>query len=135
MNSIGVSMPKPDLPLCAIHIGTAETEAQARATAGVMRACPYTVMYVPKGFNVIGVLVLPESKRWWADLREQPELLGLKGLQVFFSNRVDVHSPWSLGWVRPELPVPPCGSLCESCPHYQEKCQGYPASQFYRPLK
>jgi hypothetical protein len=127
-------MVKTDLLLCAIHIGTAESEAHARETASMMNACPYTVMYVSKGFNVVGVLVLPESKRWWADLQDRPELLGLKSLQVFFSNRVDVHSPWSLGWVKSELPVPPCGSDCESCPHYLGKCQGCPASQFFHIL-
>jgi hypothetical protein len=121
-----------DRPLCAIHFGTAESEAQACETANMMKTCSYTVMYVPSGINVVGVLVLPESKRWWADLRERPELLGLKSLQVFFSSRVDVHSPWSMGLGRAELPVPPCGSLCESCPHYREKCAGCPASQFFQ---
>lgn len=56
-------MDQKDLPLCAIHFGTAETEAQARQTAGMMMACPYTSMYVSHGCNVIGVLVVPESKR------------------------------------------------------------------------
>jgi hypothetical protein len=125
-------MTDKELPLCAIHIGAAESETRARETAAFMRVCPYTVLYVSKGLNVFGIMVLPESKRWWADLGERSELLGLISLQTFYTSQVDAHSPWSLGWVRPELPLPPCGSNCETCPNYQVKCQGCPASRFYR---
>jgi hypothetical protein len=125
-------MTQKDVPLCVIHFGRAETKPQARETADMMKNCPYTVMYVSIGMDVLGVLVLPESKKWWADLQDNPELLGLSSLQVFFYSEVDVHSPWSLGLVKPELAVPPCGSSCSTCLYYLDKCQGCPASRFYQ---
>jgi hypothetical protein len=131
-NPIGEYMTQKDIPLCAIHFGRAETETQARETAGMMKNCPYTVMYISMGIDVVGVLVLPESKKWWVDLQNNPELLGLSSLQVFFYSRADMHSPWSLGLVQPELAAPPCGSLCSTCPNYLDKCQGCPASRFYQ---
>jgi hypothetical protein len=125
-------MTQKDVPLCAIHFGRAVNETQARATAGMMKTCPYSVLYVSNDVKVFGALVLPESKKWWADLQDHPELLGLSSLQVFFYSRVDVHSPWSLGLVQPELVVPPCGSVCSTCLYYLDKCQGCPASRFYQ---
>jgi hypothetical protein len=121
-----------DPPICAIHIGAAETAVKAQEIAELFQGCPYTVSYVSHGIQVVGVLVLPASKKWWADLQDQPGLLGLENLQVFFSSRVDVHSPWSQGAVKPELEHPPCGSNCGKCQHYGGKCQGCPASLFYR---
>jgi hypothetical protein len=91
-------MTQKDVPLCVIHFGRAETEAQARETADMMKNCPYTVMYVSIGMDVLGVLVLPESKKWWADLQDNPELLGLSSLQVFFYREWTCTAPGLWVW-------------------------------------
>ncbi len=121
-----------DTPLCAILVGSAPTEQEAAAMAAQMQNCPYVAVYTTSGCGVMGMFVLPESKRWWIQIpEEQPDRIGLQKAAVFFAEHVYATSPWARGTVKPEQTSAPCGAECDACPHYHTPCDGCPATRYY----
>lgn len=97
-------------------------------------SCPYCVLYTSSNNTVVGVFSIPPERRWWLELLEkEPEVAGLRRAGVFFTDKVDVSSPWSLGKVVPDLDVAPCGAECGPCRWYQKECEGCPATKYYMP--
>ncbi len=122
-----------DTPICAVLLGNAATPALAEAFACDSRGCPYVASYTAIGTAVMGLYVLPAGKRWWIEYpQEHPEVLGLQKAEVFITDRIEASSRWSLGQVEPVLETAPCGTDCVTCPHYQQRCMGCPATVFYR---
>lgn len=116
-------------PVSAVIIGRAESSEAAGETAANYRSCPYSAYYGSEGTTVVGILVLPKSKRWWAELpQSEPRLLGLETATVLLTDCVVVQSPWSGGEVKPSGETAPCGEDCTTCRHYHEACEGCPAT-------
>jgi hypothetical protein len=117
--------------ICAVLVGLAPDERAADEYLNFTRLCPYVAAAMATGLTVMALYVLPESKRWWIDTpAEHPELLGLLKAEV---NHVDdslASSPWSRGEIVKDQDLPPCGSNCGTCPFFQGKCSGCPASRF-----
>ena len=126
-------MGKQDKPICALLIGNAATAQKADKIATAFSDCPYATLYTSSDRLVLGVYIMPESKRWWIEVpQEEPQLLGLERLRVFFTDQIEAASPWSLGIVKPELKLAPCKADCVTCPLYLDRCQGCPATVFYK---
>lgn len=117
--------------ICAILTGGAASVSAASEHVARSASCPYAASYTQEGELVKAVFVLPAEKESWIHVEDQPELLGLEWVEVVTSKEVNTESPWSRGEVQPVLKVSPCGSKCEGCPQYRERCQGCPATVFY----
>jgi hypothetical protein len=118
--------------LCAVLLGNAGTAERAAAFARTSQHCPYVAHYTSADRLVVGVFVLPRSKRWWIEMPQaQPELLGLERVEVHVTDRVAASSPWSRGKVAPVLGLAPCKTDCGTCPQYGERCAGCPATTYY----
>jgi hypothetical protein len=115
--------------LCAVLLGNAATEAQAKKLAHNSQKCPYVATYTAAGRLVVGVFALPASKRWWIEYpQEHPELLGLEKVLVLVPDQIEATSPWSQGMVEPVMQIAPCGSDCAGCPQYRARCTGCPVT-------
>lgn len=117
--------------ICAVLVGTAPHKAGADHASTWFQHCPYAVTCTSTGRIIVALFCLPPSKRWWLELpQENPELLGLVQLAVFFTDQVDVSSPWSRGAVQPTSQIAPCGTDCDPCPQYRRRCEGCPATVY-----
>lgn len=94
--------------------------------------CPYCVLYYCSDDTVVGVFSIPLSRRWWLELLEkEPNVAGLTKAEIFFTEKVDTQSPWSLGQVIAEMDKAPCGTDCVTCKLYQKECEGCPFTRYY----
>lgn len=94
--------------------------------------CPYCVLYHCSDDIVTGVFSIPTNRRWWLEsLEKDPSLAGLAKAEVFFAEKVEAQSPWSLGQVIAKMDKAPCGADCESCRFYQKECEGCPSTKYY----
>jgi hypothetical protein len=122
---------------CVLHVvllGRASDVLQADEICRISQGCPYVSAYHSSGSTVTGLFALPASKRWWIELpAQQPELMGLEKIELFFPQQAEYSSPWARSEVQPVLQEAPCGSHCNKCPQYQERCSGCPATIFYIP--
>ncbi len=120
---------KPEVLLHALLVGRAPSEAEAEAFVHRSRGCPYAASYTATGRTVVGLFVLPAEKRWWLEIADQPELLGLEALEIYFPAVVATSSPWSRGETQPVMETAPCGTDCLHCPQYRGRCRGCPATR------
>jgi hypothetical protein len=117
--------------ICAVLIGKAPDERAAQEYLHFTQLCPYVAAILATGLTVMSLYVLPESKRWWIETPAgHPELLGLLKAEVKFIAGDLASSPWSRNEVRPVMDMPPCGSNCGTCPFFQVRCPGCPATCF-----
>jgi hypothetical protein len=120
--------------LCAVLVGSAPTSEKAEAVARNSQGCPYVAFYAAADRMVVAVFALPRSKRWWIEYpQEHPELLGLERVVVHVTDRIEPSSPWTRGDVTPTLSMAPCGTDCERCPQYRDRCSGCPATTYDLP--
>ncbi len=125
-------MPSEEM-VVALLVGDAATEAAAAQITARFSVCPYAATYESGGRLIIGVYALPAAKKWWLRVpARQPDILGLERAAVFFTDNVQASSPWSRGEVTPDMEAAPCGSSCEECPFYRRRCEGCPATVYYR---
>jgi hypothetical protein len=120
-----------DRVLYALLVGRAVTPERAARFASESRHCPYVALYEATGSTVIGLFVIPPQKRWWIEIGDQPELLGLEQLEVYFPQSAEATSAWSRGEVSPDAEETPCKTDCLCCPQYGERCRGCPAFRHY----
>ena len=113
--------------ITGILIGEGPTSEEAKSMS-----CPYCVLYTCSDNIVVGVFSIPLERRWWLKLLEKrPNVAGLTKVEIFFTERVYTHSPWSLGQATAEMDKAPCGTDCETCQWYRKKCDGCPVTKYY----
>ncbi|MGD2249413.1 MAG: hypothetical protein PVF58_13475 [Candidatus Methanofastidiosia archaeon] len=113
--------------ITGILIGEGPTCEEARSMT-----CPYCALYYYSDNTIVGVFSIPPHHRWWLEwIEKKPRVAGLTTAEVFFTEKVNAHSPWSLGQVKAEMEKAPCGSDCETCKFYQKECEGCPSTKYY----
>ncbi len=121
-------------PICVVIIGQAASPQAAHNTVANYQSCPYAAMYAATAAIFVGVLVIPSSRRWWAELpQSEPSLIGAERATVLLAESPVVESPWSRGEVAPVLELSPCGESCPSCRYYRSVCEGCPATTWAIP--
>ncbi len=110
--------------LLGILVGRAEDEDDTEKICGIFDDCPYRVMNMFKEKMLVLIFSIPEDHRWRLEgIEKKPErTLGLSEVEIFFSERFD---DLKKKIVRRE--ESPCGSDCESCESYMERCRGCPS--------
>ncbi len=110
--------------LLGVMLGRAENEDDAKSICSLFDDCPYSVMNVLKETMLVLLFSIPEDHKWWLEgvENEPKETLGLSEVEVFFSEHFDDLSRKIVS--REE---PPCGTDCNKCKCYMEKCRGCPS--------